>query len=44
MLFNEDISHMLSNKGLIQDIISNKLSKLKVNINKAPGVDGIVPR
>jgi len=27
---------------LTRDIISNKLSKLKVN--KAPGVDGVVPR
>ena len=40
--FNQDKSHMLNNIVLTQEIISNKLSKLKVN--KAPGVDGIVPR
>jgi endonuclease/exonuclease/phosphatase family metal-dependent hydrolase len=40
--FNEDKSHMLSNIVLTRDIISIKLSKLKVN--KAPGIDGIVPR
>ena len=40
--FNQDKSHMLSNIVLTQEIISNKLSILK--INKAPGVDGIVPR
>ena len=39
---NKDKSNMLSNIVLTQDMISNKLSKLK--INKAPGVDGIVPR
>jgi len=40
--FNEDNDHMLSSIEITQDIIRNKLSKLK--INKAPGVDGIVPR
>jgi len=40
-VFNEDKSHMLRDIGLTKDIIANKLSKLKVN--KAPGVDGIVP-
>jgi len=40
--FNEDKSHILSIIVLTRDITSNKLSKLKVN--KAPGVDGIVPR
>ena len=32
---------MLSSIEITQDIICNKLSKL--NINKAPGVDGVVP-
>ena len=40
--FNEDNDHMLSSIEITQEIIHNKLSKL--NINKAPGVDGIVPR
>ena len=40
--FNQHKSNMLSNIVLTQEITSNKLSKLKVN--KAPGVDGIVPR
>ena len=40
--FNEDNDHMLSSIEITQDIICNKLSNL--NINKAPGVDGIVPR
>jgi len=30
-LFNEDKSHMLSDIVLTRDIISNKLSKLKIN-------------
>ena len=33
---------MLSNIELAQDTVASKLSKL--NANKAPGVDGIVPR
>ena len=41
-LLNEDKSHMLSNIELTRDIISNKLSKLKVN--RATEVDGIVSR
>jgi len=32
----------MNNIEISQDIISSKLSKLK--INKAPGVDGLVPR
>jgi len=40
--FNEDKSLMLRDIVLTKDIISNKLSALR--INKAPGVDGIVPR
>jgi hypothetical protein len=40
--FGEDNDHMLSDIELTQDIICNKLNKL--NSNKAPGVDGIVPR
>jgi len=42
MFFNGDKSHMLRDIVLTRDILSNKLSKLKVN--KAPGVDVIVPR
>jgi len=38
----EDNNHMLNNIKITQYIISSKLSKLK--INKAPGVDGLVPR
>ena len=41
-IFDKDSNHMLSKIELTQDIIASKLSKLK--INKAPGVDGIVPR
>ena len=41
-LFNKDNSYMLSRIKLSKDIVLNKLNKLK--INKAPGVDGIVPR
>jgi len=41
-MFIKDKNHMLSNIEITQDIISSKLSKLK--INKAPGVDGLVPR
>jgi len=41
-LFNEDKSHMLRDIEITKDSISNKLSKFKAN--KAPGVDGIVPR
>ena len=33
---------MLSSIEITQEIVHNQLSKL--NINKAPGVDGIVPR
>jgi len=40
--FNEDKSHMLRDIEITRDSISNKLSKLKAN--KAPGVDGNVPR
>ena len=40
-LFNKDKSHMLSNILLSQDIMSTKLSKLRVS--KAFGVEGIVP-
>jgi len=40
--FTEDNDHMLSGIEITQDIIRNKLSKLK--INKDPGVDRIVPR
>ena len=41
-MFDKDSNHMLKNIELTQDLIASKLSKLKVN--KAPGVDGIVPR
>ena len=41
-MFDKDSYHMLSNIELSQDTIAFKLSKLKAN--KAPGVDGIVPR
>jgi len=41
-MFIEDNNHMLNNIEITHDIISSKLSKLK--INKAPGVDGLVPR
>jgi hypothetical protein len=41
-MFVKENNHMLSNIEITQDIISSKLSKLK--INKAPGVDGLVPR
>jgi len=41
-MFVEQNNHMLNNIEITQDIISSKLSKLK--INKAPGVDGLVPR
>jgi len=41
-MFVEDNNHMLNNIEITQDIISSKLSKLK--INKAPGVDGLVSR
>jgi hypothetical protein len=40
--FDKDSSHMLSKVELSQDTIASELSRLKVN--KAPGVDGIVPR
>jgi len=40
--FVEDNNHMLNNIEITQDIISSKLSKLK--INKTPSVDGLVPR
>jgi hypothetical protein len=39
--FNKDKNQMLINIELTQSIISSKLKKLK--INKAPGVDEIVP-
>jgi hypothetical protein len=41
-LFDKDKSHMLSKIVLSKDIVATKLHKLR--INKAPGVDGIVPR
>ena len=41
-MFDKDSNHMLSNIVLSQDTIASKLSKLEAN--KAPGVDGIVPR
>ena len=41
-MFDKDSNHMLKNIELTQDIIASKLSKLKVN--KAPGIDRIVPR
>ena len=41
-MFVKDKNHMLRNIEITPDIISSKLSKLK--INKAPGVDGLVPR
>jgi len=41
-VFVEDNNHTLNNIEITQDIISSKLSKLK--INKVPGVDGFVSR
>jgi len=41
-MFVEDNYHMLNNIEITHDIISSKLSKL--NINMAPGVDGLVHR
>jgi len=41
-LFVEDNNHMPNNIEITQDIISSKLSKLR--INKAPGVHRLVPR
>ena len=41
-MFVKEKNHMLSSIEITQDIISSKLSKL--NMNKAPGVDGLVPR
>ncbi|MGE5822000.1 MAG: RNA-directed DNA polymerase [Nitrososphaerota archaeon] len=41
-MFDKDSNHMLNSIELTQNIIVSKLRKLK--INKAPGVDGIVPR
>jgi len=40
--FSTDNHHMLSNVEITRDIVLNKLNKL--NFNKAPGVDGIVPK
>ncbi|MGE5822757.1 MAG: reverse transcriptase domain-containing protein [Nitrososphaerota archaeon] len=40
--FTEDSSHMLRDIDITTEIIYNKLKKLK--LNKAPGVDKIVPR
>jgi hypothetical protein len=40
--FREDNNHVLSNIEIMQDIISSILWKL--NINMAPGVDGLVPK
>jgi len=39
-VFVEDNNHKLNNIDITHDIISSKLSKLR--INKAPGVDGLV--
>jgi hypothetical protein len=41
-MFDKGRNHMLSSIEITQNIIVTKLNKLK--INKAPGVDGIVPR
>jgi len=40
--FSKDNDHMLSNIEIMRDIVLNKLNKL--NSDKAPCVDGIVPR
>jgi hypothetical protein len=40
--FSEDSNHMLRRINLTEDAILNRLKKLKVN--KASGVDNIVPR
>ena len=40
--FNEDNNHMLRTVSLTRECVLTKLLKLK--INKAPGVDDIVPR
>jgi len=40
--FNEDNDHILSGIAITQDIIRNKLSKLKMN--KVLGADGNIPR
>jgi len=40
--FRKDNDHMLSNIEITRDIVLDKLNILKSN--KAPGVDGIVPR
>jgi len=40
--FSTDNDHMLSNIEITRDNVLNKLNKL--NSNKVPGVDGIVPR
>jgi len=41
-MFDKGRNHMLSSIEITQNIIVTKLNKLK--INKAPWVDGIVPR
>jgi hypothetical protein len=40
--FSEDSNHMLQRINLTEDAVMNRLKKLKVN--KALGVDNIVPR